>query len=90
MTAVKKPAAPKKPAAKAPAKKPAPKAAAKPVATPVEAPKPKAAKVEAKEARLLYTFRLEPSLIDKLNVRGKKENTTHAEIARRAIAAYVG
>lgn len=77
--------------AKPAAKKPAP---ASKVAKVAPAPKvePKTAKKAAKptEARVLYTIRLEPSLVDKLKAKGTKDGVTHAEVARSAIAAYFG
>ncbi len=102
-TAPKKPAAPKK--VVGPKKVVAPKPASsvntihppvvkaeKVVAPKKPAPAPKAenaiAKAE-KEARVLYTFRLEPHLIAKLEARGAKEGVTHAAIARNAVAAYL-
>lgn len=62
-----------------PATKPAAKPAAKP-ATPTPA---------AETGRLLYTFRLSPDMIAKLNARGARDKVTHAEVARRAVAAYL-
>ena len=77
-----------KPAAKKPA--PAPKVEPK-TAKPVIAPKPVAKKAaKPTEARVLYTIRLEPSLVDKLKAKGTKGGVTHAEVARSAIAAYFG
>ena len=82
-----KPAA-KKPASKSEAPK-KPLADAKSVATPKkQTPLPVATK--ATSCRALYTIRLEPDLIAKLEARGKKDGVSHAEIARRAIAAYFG
>lgn len=83
---VKKPA----PASKTAKVAPAPKVEApKPVAT--KAPEPKAKKAaKPTEARVLYTIRLEPSLVDKLKGKGTKDGVTHAEVARNAIAAYFG
>lgn len=70
----KKPAT-KKPAAKKPAaKKPAPP------------PIPVSAE---KENRVLYTIRLEPSIITKLNNMAKKLGTTHAAVARGILAEGV-
>lgn len=88
-----------KPAAKATAKpvlkvvaktvaKPAAKSVAKPVAKPVAKSTPAPAPA-AETGRLLYTFRLSPDMIAKLNARGAKDKVTHAEVARRAVAAYL-
>lgn len=60
--------------------------APKPAVT--KTPEPKAKK--ATEARVLYTIRLEPSLVGKLKAKGTKDGVTHAEVARSAIAAYFG
>lgn len=102
MTAAKKPAA-KKPAAKPVAKKPVVKAAAKKVAAPVakieapkvvapitkiEAQKPAAPKKDKGEGKLLYTIRLEPEFIAKLEAEGAKRGVKHAVVAREAIHAY--
>ena len=84
--AAKKPA----PASKAAKVAPAPKVEPK-TAKPVIAPKPVAKKAaKPTEARVLYTIRLEPSLVDKLKAKGTKDGVTHAEVARSAIAAYFG
>lgn len=74
--------------AKPAAKKPAPASKAAKVAP---APKPVAKKAaKPTEPRVLYTIRLEPSLVDKLKAKGTKDGVTHAEVARSAIAAYFG
>ena len=77
----------KKPVAKAAVKKPVTKAEAKP---PVE--KKVAPKVEApaaiKESMVLYTIRLAPSIVAKLNEVGKKKGISHAELARDVLGAY--
>ena len=73
--------------AKPAAKKPAPASKAAKVA-PAPKVEPKTAKPT--EARVLYTIRLEPSLVDKLKAKGAKDGVTHAEVARIAIAAYFG
>ena len=69
MTAAKKTVA-KKVVPKKPAPKVTPKAPSKPV-EPAE-----------KENRVLYTIRLEPSIIAKLNEMATKLGTTHAAVAR--------
>lgn len=99
-TAAKKPAA-KKPATKKPAAKkavakmaaPAKKAA--PAQTKKAAPAKKVVKAASpdktqKEARVLYTFRLEPSLIDKLKAKAAATKVTHAAVARDAVESYFG
>ena len=102
MTAAKKPAVKKPTATKPVVKKPAAKQAA--AATKAVAPKkvavPKAAvevinkinteppKVERGEGKLLYTIRLEPEYIAKLEAEGAKRGVKHAVIAREAIHAY--
>lgn len=79
----------KKSAAKAPAKKPTAEAAAKPAAKKVAAAKApiKAAPKAEKEQMVLYTIRLAPSAIEKLNARAAKQGVTHAAIARSYIEA---
>ena len=99
MTQAKKPAA-KKPVAKPVAKKPVAKPVAKkPVAKPVapkviapvakiDAPKVIAPKKDKGEGKLLYTIRLEPEFIAKLEAEGAKRGVKHAVVAREAIHAY--
>ena len=65
----------KKPVAKKPAAK-------KPV---VKAPEPK--KVES-EGKLLYTIRLEPEYIAKIEAEGVKRGVKHAVVAREIIHSY--
>lgn len=92
--AAKKPVAEKKPAPapkKVAEKKPAP--VAKPVETKAvtETPKVVAPKKEPKdvgEGKLLYTIRLEPEYIAKLEAEGAKRGVKHAVIAREAIHAF--
>ena len=93
----------KKPAAKPVAKKPVAKPVAKKVVAPVtkieapkvvapvakiEAPKPAAPKKDKGEGKLLYTIRLEPEFIAKLEAEGAKRGVKHAVVAREAIHAY--
>lgn len=65
---------------KAPAKKPVAKKAA--AQKPVEP-------VKSDEGRVLYTIRLEPSIIKKLNDMATKLGTTHAAVARGILAEGV-
>lgn len=41
------------------------------------------------ETRVLYTIRLEPSVIAKIEARAKKTKTTHAAVAREILHAGV-
>jgi uncharacterized protein (DUF4415 family) len=92
--AAKKPVAAKKPAAKKPAaKKAAPKLDTKPVVAKKQLDTAKTTTPKAKpaEAQVLYTFRLAPSLVEKLKARGLKDGLGergHAQVARTAIEAY--
>lgn len=43
----------------------------------------------AAEAMQLYTIRLQPSIVAKLEAKAKKLKVTHAQVARDAIAAAV-
>lgn len=68
----------KKPAAKKPAAK-------KPVAKKeISAPTP--AEIES---RVLYTIRLEPSIIKRIHDKAMKQGTTHAAVARGILQAGV-
>lgn len=55
------------------------------------AKKPAAKKPAAKkpETRVLYTIRLEPSVIARIEARAKKAKTTHAAVAREILHAGV-
>jgi hypothetical protein len=41
------------------------------------------------ESRVLYTIRLEPSIIAKIEARAKKNQCTHAEVSRQILHAGV-
>lgn len=45
--------------------------------------------VKKSDDKVLYTIRLEPSIIAKLNARAKKQKTTHAAVAREILHAGV-
>lgn len=78
MTTVTKKTVTKKPAAKKPVPK---KSVAKKVKAPVVA--------KPSENRVLYTIRLEPTIIAKLNELATKMGTTHAAVARSILAEGV-
>ncbi len=86
MTAKKTPAAPtKKPAAAAPKK------AAAPAKTAPAKTAPAKAKAKAEEAgMILYTIRLQPSVIDKIKAKATKDGVTHAKVARDALVKAYG
>ena len=45
--------------------------------------------VPVAESRVLYTIRLEPSIIAKIEARAKKNQCTHAEVSRQILHAGV-
>lgn len=88
MTAKKTPAAPaKKPAAAAPKKAAAPaKKAAAPAKKQAAPAKAKAEKADM----ILYTIRLQPSVIDKIKAKAEKDGVTHAKVARDTLVKAYG
>jgi hypothetical protein len=71
--------------AKAKAKAPKAKAPKPETKPPEPEPKPET-KAKATPSRLLYTIRLEPELIKRLQAEGEKRGVSHATVAREIIS----